>query len=224
MATVVPFDSSGPEFRVFVDSEGQLDLGNVSRFLQRLDTAARYTARTNGVPTPSIQIVSLTTGSLDVKLKLQDRRRSRVALAISAASLALGVASYLKYDPAAARACKALIEGDNATVILVDGGGRQEEIKADDLDAAEEQQVAAAGTPDYELLTGPQTGFVRYLGGEYWVELDARPGLIIRIRDQREERKRLEENARYTLDGEAHISAPRRGESFFLLQHALMLE
>lgn len=225
MAHVLPSGDEGAEFRVFVDAPNQLDLGNVSRFLQRLDTAARRVAASKGAPAPFIQIVSLTTGSLDAKLKLQDRRRSRAALAISAAGLAVAVANYLRNDPAAARSCRALVEGDNAHVIVVEGGGRQERIRADDLEAADQLQLAAR-TPDrYELLTGPQTGFVREFGGELWVELDARPGLILRISDERgSDEPLLRPSHSYTFDGEAHISPPNRGESFFLLREAMPYE
>jgi hypothetical protein len=74
-----------------------------------------------------------------------------------------------------------------------------------------------------EVLTGPQAGYVRRFGGEDWVELDSRPGLIIQIRDERRAGRPLEENARYTLNGEAHISGAQQ-ESYFLLREAMLLE
>lgn len=223
MAKVVQLRDREPELRIFVATDGELNLGNVSRFLQRLDTGARRVARSRDVFDPSLQIVSLTTGSLDLKIKLESRRVGRAGLAIGAASLAIGLAQYLTHDPPAARAARDLIVGDNATVINVEGGGEQHQIRAEDLEAADEETYAAARSPAVEVLTGPQAGFVRHFGGESWVELDSRPGLIIRIRDEREEDwEPLEENARYRLDGEAHIA--RAGESsFFLLHDAFLL-
>lgn len=224
MNNVVEFGDSRPEFRIFVETAGQLDLGNVSRFLQRLDTGARRIAADAGVPAPTIQIVSLTTGSLDAKLKLETLKQAKLGVLISAATLALGVAAYLRQDPPAARASRALIEGDNATIIIVEGGGVQERIRREDLDSADEHRMVAARDIDrYELLTGPQTGFIREFGGEEWVELDSHPGLIIRLRDRREDDSTLlEANAHYTLEGEAHISR-ERGPSFFDLRWALLL-
>jgi hypothetical protein len=227
MAKAIPLRKEGPEFRVVVSAGDRLILKDVASFLQRLDTGSRRVATWHGVPAPTIQIVSLSVGSpLDVKLKLGNYRVAKGALAISAAVLAMNVAQYLRDDPAANRASRALIEGDHNTIIIVQGGGREERIQTEDLEAAQQYQVAAAARadPGYELLTGPQSGFVRYFGGENWVELDARPGLIIRIRDQREVRSGLREDARYRLFGEAHISPPRRGQSFFLLEDALLLD
>jgi hypothetical protein len=160
---------------------------------------------------------------LDLKLKLENRRVGRAAVVIGAASLAVGVAQYLKHDPPAARAARDLIVGDTATVINIEGGGEQHQIRSQDLGAADQERLAGARSPAVEVLTGPQIGFVRRFGGENWVELESRPGLIIRIRDQRSDWEPLEENARYRLDGEAHIA--RAGElNFFLLHDAILLE
>lgn len=225
MGTVIPIGTVGPEFRVFVDAKTELNLGDVSRFLQRVDTAARRVAYAKGSSSPRIDIVSLSAGSpLDTKLKLQESRRGRAALAISAATLALGVATYLRDDPAAARASRDIIAGGNAQVIIVEGGGVRETIRLQDLDAADERAVAASASPKTELLSGPQEGFVTEINGEPWVELDSHPGLFVRIRDERGAAPPLKPHARYTLDGEAHISHRPREESFFVLRNAFLLE
>jgi hypothetical protein len=224
MATVIPIDVFGPEFRVFVDSQVELDLGAVSRFLQRLDTGTRRIAAAHGARSPTIHIVSLSTGSpLDTKLRLQDRRGRRTAIAISATALAFQVADYLRSDPAAARSSREIIVTGNAPVIIVEGGGSRHEIRPSDLDAADERAIAAAASANVELLTGPQEGFIVEVGGEPCVELRSHPGLFIRIRDQRDDPEPLQSHSHYTLDGEAHISHRPGRPSYFILERAFRL-
>lgn len=215
-----------PYIRVFIETTGNLDLANVGRFLQRLDTGARKIAQEQGWRRPSIEVASLATGSLDLKIKVAGLRVAQAGLAVSVAALALGVAQYLKQEPAAVKSVDALLNADRATTIIVEGGGSATIINAGDL-PPEEYMVAAKGPPRaveraadrIERLTGPQGGIVHRYGGENLIELDARPGLFIRVRDERADQSEfLEDSVRYTFDGEAHI--PASGPSFFVLRKA----
>ncbi len=231
MGDVRTLSDVNPEIRVVVHTTGRLELANVGRFLQRLDTAARRAAPEH-IRRPRIEVVEITSGSLVIRIAVVSLVVAVGSLVFDAGSFAVSVADYLRSDPAATRASRALLEGDNATSISIEGGGVTHEIESDDL-LPEEYAAAGNRAPsrgrlreiaEVEVLTGPQTGFIRRFGGENWIELDSRPGLIIRIRDEREdEPTRLVENARYTLHGEAHIGHAQE-ESYFLLRNAMLLK
>lgn len=215
--------------RIFIETNGRLDLGNVGRFMQRLDTVARRAAAPVASQ-PRIEIVSVSSGSLELRIAVASLVAAVGSLAFDAGSFALSIADALKNEPAASRSCRALLEGDNGTVIIVEGGGTGRSVSLGDL-APDYPMAANRGlrpppreeVAEAEMLTGPQDGFIRRMGGEDWVELESRPGLIIRIRDQREnDAPPLEPNLRYTLDGEAHL-APAGQESFFVLRKAMRL-
>lgn len=221
-----------PEIRITIQTTGRLELANVGRFLQRLDTAARR-ATPSSVRRPRIEIVEIHSGSLVVRIAVASLVVAVGSAVFDAGSFAVAVAEHLKNDQPAARSCRALIEGDNATVIVVAGGGLTETIGSADL-APEEYDVARNLAParsrrdleqptELEVLTGPQTGAIRRFGGQNWVELESHPGLTIRIRDERDQkRENLEADMRYVLDGEAHVGGARQ-ESFFVLRKALRL-
>jgi hypothetical protein len=221
---------SRTEVRIFIETSGRLDLGNVGRFMQRLDTVARRAAA-GGASNPRIEIVSLASGSVEIRIAVASLLVAVGSLAFDAGGFAMNIAQALTSEPAAARSCKALLEGDNGTVILIEGGGQASRLTSGDFDAANEYEVARKlprGAPRddvvrEEVLTGPQKGTIRQFGGENWVELDGRPGLIIRLRDERSPPTDfLEENRTYVLDGDAHL-APAGRPSFFLLRSAILL-
>lgn len=218
-----------PYIRIFIETTGNLDLANVGRFLQRLDTGARKIAQEQGWRLPAIEIESLATGSLDLKIKIAGLRVAQASLAVSVAALALGVAQYLKQEPAAVKSVHALLNVDRATTITVEGGGSATIINASNLPPQTVQKAAKIYPQAIEMvqerverLTGPQGGIIHRYGGESFIELDTRPGLFIRIRDERADASEiLEDNLRYTFDGVAHI--PAAGPSFFVLHKAMRL-
>jgi hypothetical protein len=221
MASVIPFDGRGPVVRVHVDTTATLNLGDVGRFLQRLDTGTRRVAVAGGVRAPRVQVVSLEAGSpLDTKLKLISVHQADIALAISAASLALNLATYLRTDPAAAQSSQEILVNGNGNEIIVEGGGVQKAITQNDLRPVRAERLAASRDTDVQVLRGPQQGFVTEIAGGYVVELDSHPGLFIRIEDQRRGSEPLLPHARYTLDGEAHITKLLGRASYFKLRRA----
>ncbi len=232
MSTLTQSGDDFPYIRVLIETSGNLDLANVGRFLQRLDTGTRKVALEEGWRRPTIEIASLTTGSIDLKIKIAGLRIAQAGLAVSVAALVLGIAQYLKEEPAAAKSVYALLNTDRATTIIVEGGGSAIVINAGDIQP-DQYKVAAKSPPQAvdktagpieqaNRLTGPQSGIVHRYGGENFMELDARPGLFIRIRDERlDQREFLEDSTRYTFDGEAHI--PVSGPSFFVLRKAIRL-
>ena len=235
MAVPVSSDGELPYVRVLIETTGNLGLANVGRFLQRLDTGARRVAQEQGWRQPSIEIVSITTSSLDLKIKVAGLRVAQASLAVSIGALALGVATYLKSDPAASKASYTLLNEDRATTIIVEGGGKAQVVVASDvpppsafavanrsLPRAPDESPVAAEVAQLERLTGPQSGVVHRYGGENFVELDARPGLFITIRDEREDQSEfLEDMTRYTFEGQAHV--PPSGKSFYVVQRATRL-
>lgn len=223
MTDIRPLRGVWPQIVVTVRAEAPLDLGNVGAFLQRLNTVARRAGPVKrGLL--RVEIERLETGSLIIKLTV-------LGLLIGSAQLAVDVAEALRSSPAAARACRNLIAEDNATIIVVEGGERTEEVSGEEVEETVERdrRVAARQDPrgygggDFELLPGPQTGIIRNLAGVQWVELDERPGLLLMIQDSRlAGSPLLQENLRYRLDGEAHIG--RQGErSYFVVHEALIL-
>ena len=216
-----------PSIRVYIETTGNLELANVGRFLQRLDTGTRKVAKEHGWRRPSIEIASLVTGSLDLKIKVAGLRVAQGSFAVSVAALALGVAQDLKEEPSANKSMHALLNADRATTIIVEGGGSATIINAEDLPPEEYSVARSLGAPSKEPipiyhLTGPQSGIIHRYGGETFVELDARPGLFIRVRDGRSDKTELlEDSLRYTFDGEAHV--PGTGSSFYLLRKAIRL-
>jgi hypothetical protein len=231
MGDVRASDSFFPELVIRIETHGRLELSNVGRFFQRLDTASRRSIPTD-VVRPRIEVVEVTTGSLILRLTVVGLVVTGVGVMFDAGSFAIAVADYLRNNPAAANSCRALIGGDNATGIRVEGGGQSIPIKLDEL--IEDQEVAAravrrpseepsSSVAEYEVIRGPQSGFLHRLAGENWIELDDRPGLIIRIRDVRPSKDViLEPNLRYMIDGEAHIGRRSR-ESFFVLEKATLI-
>ena len=236
MAALIEGGDDMPYVRVLIETTGNLDLANVARFLQRLDTGTRRVAFDQGWHRPSVEIVSITTSSLDLKIKVAGLRVAQGSLAVAVAALALGVADYLKSEPAACKAAYALLNNDRATTIIVEGGGEAKVIVADDVPHPSELEIANRSAPrspgdlpvasdmaQLERLTGPQSGTVRRYGGENFVELDSRPGLFISIRDERADQSEfLEDMTRYTFDGEGHV--PPSGKSFYLIRRAIRLD
>lgn len=235
MAIPVLSDGELPYVRVLIETTGNLGLANVGRFLQRLDTGARRVAQEQGWRRPSIEIVSITTSSLDLKIKVAGLRVAQASLAVSTAALALGVATYLKSDPAASKASYTLLNEDRATTIIVEGGGKAQVVVPGDVpgpsafaEASRSLSRAPADSPvatdvgQLEQLTGPQSGIVHRYAGENFVELDARPGLFISIHDERDDQSEfLEDMTRYTFEGQAHV--PPSGKSFYVVHRATRL-
>jgi hypothetical protein len=235
VAVRVSGDGELPYVRVLIETTGNLDLANVGRFLQRLDTGTRRVAQEQGWRQPSIEIVSITTSSLDLKIKIGGLRVAQASFAVSIGALALGVATYLKSDPAASKASYTLLNADRATTIIVEGGGKAHVVVASDVPPPSAFAVANRSLPrapadfpvatdvaQLERLTGPQSGIVHHYAGENFVELDARPGLFISIRDERDDQSGfLEDMARYTFEGQAHV--PPSGKSFYVVRRAIRL-
>jgi hypothetical protein len=218
-----------PEVSVIIETDGRLQLANVGRFLQRLDTAARRTSP-RALSQSRAEIVELTTGSLKIRLAVVGAGAAVASAAFGGGSFAVSLAQYLRDDPAASRSCRALIENDNGTVIVVKGYGQSIPITLNDLSVPEHFAVAASDEPQRvrapapQVIRGPREGFVRHYEGQDWVELDDRPGLRIQIRDERPDRtKALQPNLRYVLDGDAHFGGLRQ-PSFFVLREATLLE
>lgn len=221
-----------PYVRIFIGTDGNLDLANVGRFLQRLDTGARKVAQSKGWHKPRIEIASLQTGSLDLKIKIAGLRVAQGSLAVSMAAFALALAQYLKEEPAAAKSVSALLVNDHATKINVEAGGSVTIIEEGDLQP-ENYKVAMRSAPPaanrdspddlrVEEITGPQSGIVHRYNGEIFIELDLRPGLFIRIRDERTDASEfLQDSLRYVFDGEAHV--PATGPNFYVLRKATLL-
>jgi hypothetical protein len=229
MGDVRSLEDVSPHITVIVETAGRLELANVGRFLQRLDTAARR-ATPPSVRRPRIEVVEITTGSLRIHLLVAAALAAVGSAIFDGGSFAVSVAEYLRNDPAASRSCRALIEGDNATVIIVQGGSKSIPIDLDDL--MPEEMVAARGVANSapadshaapQIIAGPHEGFVRRYDGRDLVELDDRPGILIDIRDERPGgAELLQPNLRYIFDGEAHIGGPRM-KSYFVLRRATLL-
>lgn len=216
MAREIARSGGNAEVEVFVKTAGRLDLADVGRFLQRLDIVARRAS--GGARRGRIDVVGLEVGSLRVKIAT---RLAVASLVIDGAQLAVAVADGLRSDPAAAKATLALVQDSPGAQVFVNGGGTTvppvspEELRR----AARRPENPALRAPkDVELLSGPQGGYVREVNREYFVELDSRPDLLIRIRDERgSDDTPLEPDMRYTFDGEAHIGARGRPSYFVLL-------
>lgn len=227
-------DSEQPYVRVLIETAGNLGLANVGRFMQRLDTGARRIAQENGWRQPSIEIVSITTSSLDLKIKIAGLRVAQASLAISIAAIALSLAEYLKTDAAASKASYTLLNEDRATTIIVEGGGQAQIVLPDDVPNPSTWSVAnrsparpsdrsiSSDTETRVELSGLQSGVIRQYAGGNFVEFDLRPGLLISVVDQRADRAEyLEDMARYTFDGEVHM--PPSGKSFYVVREAIRL-
>lgn len=217
-----------PDFvRIFIETSGALDLANVGRFLQRLDTGARKIAKEQGWHNPSIEIASLATGSLDLKIKIAGLRVAQGSLAVSLAALGLGLAQYLKSEPAASKSTYELLNNDRATNIIIEGGGSATVIQSNDLPdpelrIAQSIRRATSLTGGDLILTGQQGGTIRLSGKDPFIELDARPGLLIQVQDRRQGASEpLVDGGTYIFDGEAHV--PRSGRSFFVLRSATLV-
>lgn len=229
MPQIAGIDPDNQGLRIFIDTAGLLDLANLARFFQRVDVVTRRAAARNGWREPTIKVSDLRTGSVELTVQIKGLRLAEKSYRAALASLAISVASLLKSDAPSARACDALLSGDNATVIVVQGGDVTQEITKVDIEPVVER-IAGLATPRHvardsgqELLTGPQDGFVRRIDGEDWLELKDRPGLLLRVRDERGSGEpALEHRANYTFDGEAHIG-PRGSGSFFVVRRAFKL-
>lgn len=207
-----------PEVRVKIETKGGLSAGNVGRFLQSLNTAGRSVPATRSTR-PRVEIVSINSGSIEIVIAV-------LALGVSATSLAFQIREFFRSNTAAVRVGRDLIVNDNATSISISGGTNVFLIGHQDIPQMEEvlsEESAASRTLDQpgtmKVIRGPHLGTVHRFSGTWWVELDRRPGMTLRIRDVRIESEPLETDHRYRLVGDAHIA--REGdESTFVLRAA----
>jgi hypothetical protein len=207
-----------PEVRVKIETEGRLSARNVGRFLQSLDTAGRSVPATRSAA-PRVEIVSITSGSIEIIVAV-------LALGVSATSLAFQIREFFRSNTAAIRIGRDLIVNDNATSISISGGTNIFLIGHQDVPHMEEvlnEASAAASAPapsdNIKIIPGPHLGSLHRFSGNWWVELDRRPGMTLRIRDSRPEHEPLESDRRYRLVGDAYI-APEGAESTFVLRSA----
>ena len=234
MAVPMLADAEQPYVRILIKTNGNLGLANVGRFMQRLDTGARKAAQQQGWRQPSIEIASITEGSLDLRIKIAGLRLAQASLAASLLALAVQLVDYLKVDPAASRASYTLLNEDRATTIIVEAGGQAQIIVPSDVPDPRTLAVANRSTPrpngpplfseaeELIPITGLQSGVIRRYGLENFVELDARPGLLIAIIDDRADRSELfRDMDRYTFEGELHL--PRTGKSYYIVRNAMRL-
>lgn len=222
MSTVYPIGGDWPEVLIKIETDGRLDLGNVGRFLQRINTGVR-TTRPEGTPVPRVEIVEIASGSLMLRIAV-------ASLVVGSAQLAVQIYQYLQTNEAAARVGRDLIQGDNATSITINGGSNSFTLAPEDvpmLERSVERAVAARGPPRIERevaqLSGLSSGFARRSDGDWWVELDHRKGLMLRVVDERPSKEPLKENIRYRFDGQAFIGSEGR-VSGYILQSAMPLE
>lgn len=226
MGDIRALDRQWPELLIRIETSGNLELGHVGAFLQRLNTAVRR-SRPAGAPIPRVELVSIETGSIKFRIAV-------ASLAVTAAALAIQVADYLKSDPAAVRSTYTLIQGDNATVITIQGDETSASISPNEVEdmlqqverRATRRMVGGAGPAVAlpELITGPQSGIIHQFGGANWIALDSRPGMSLEIEDRRAAGSEpLRENLRYTIDGQAHIGADG-ARSYFIMRDAILHE
>lgn len=222
MATVEPISGNWAEVTVIIHTDGPLALAHVGNFLQRLDTASRYVARRRGLET-RVEIVDLSTSSIKLKYKL-------IGVVISGGMLALGVADYFKTNPAAVRAGHDIVHNDNGSHITIQGGQNKFVLGPDELPDVSMFSAAAKSTQKNpkpgtlpEIIPGPHEGILKRIDGQYWVQLDQWPGLILEVRDVRSTPTLLQENSRYTFEGDAIVAAPHE-PSAFVLKDAILLQ
>lgn len=222
-STPIDLGADSPQIELVI--EGQVfNLADVGKFMQRLDTALRN-SRFGGQRARRIELVELAPGSIRMTLRF-------VGVLATTAALASDVSSLIKDTAPVATAARQLIQGDDATVINIYGGEQTFQIGEKDVQEAALEPVQAKPrmlpSPPRQLLAperivGPQTGTIVSIDGERWIKVDSRPGMILRIEDERAKQEpRLQEHLRYSVDGEAEIG-PEGRDSFFALRHALLL-
>ena len=207
-----------PEVRIKIETKGNLSARNLGRFLQSLNTAGRSVPATRAA-TPRVEVVSVKSGSVEIVIAV-------LALGVSATALAFQIREFFRSNTGAVRVSRDLIVGDNATSISISGGTNVLLIGHQDVPHMEEvlSEVGAAASAAerpriMKVIRGPHLGTVHRFSDNWWVELDRRPGLTLRIRDMRTDPEPLESDHRYRLVGDAHIA--REGEeSTFLLREA----
>ena len=215
MSTVAPISGDWPEILIEIKTDGRLDLGNVGRFLQRVNTGIR-TTRPLGTPVPRVEIVRIGSGSIIIRIAV-------ASLAVASAQLAVELYQYLQTNEAAARVGRDLIQADNATSITINGGSNTFNLGENDvpkLSQTVDRAVAGRTEPrltrELVMLSGPTTGIAKRFDGEWWVELEQRKGLMLRVSDEREPFAPLKENVRYRFEGQPFIGNEGRLSGYVL--------
>jgi hypothetical protein len=210
-----------PEVRVKIETDGRLSARNVGRLLQSLNTAGRSVPATASLA-PRVEIVSIASGSIEIVIAV-------LALGVSATSLAFQIREFFKTNTGAVRVGRDLIVNDNATSISISGGtnifliGHQDVPEMEDMLTDMRVAARAPERPSVPtVIRGPHFGRLHRFSGDWWVELDSRPGMTLRIRDIRPDHEALTGDRRYRLIGDAHI-APEGEESTFVLRSAQLL-
>jgi hypothetical protein len=220
MGDVRAFSRDWPEVLIRIETSGNLDLGNAGRLFQRINTGAKraYLGRP-----PRIEIVSLETGSVMLKI-------AALSAALTAAQLALQISDHLQNDPAASRACRDTFENDKTGRILIIGGQQKITVTPEELadyDAVSFEAVAASPrtAPPKAIASvaeGIFEGTIERISGDYYIQLSDRPGLFLKVQDERELSEVLAEHERYRVEGKAYF-APVGKPSAFVLTSAMSL-
>jgi hypothetical protein len=220
MGDVRAFSRDWPEVLIRIETSANLDLGNVGRLFQRINTGAR---RAYLGAAPRIEIVSVETGSVMLRI-------AALSAVLTAGQLALQIGDHLQNDPAASRVCRDAFDNDHVNRILIIGDQQRITVTPEDVGDYESAAFGIARSerapaPPRQVATtaeGVFEGTIERISGEYYIQLTLRPGLFLRIEEHREQPDILAEHQRYRVEGTAYF-APIGKPSAFMLRNALRL-